>query len=174
MDFSKYIEKGYSGLVNLGNTCFLNACIQALNHTYELHDCFHKHSVKKNIKENDDAEILKQWVELTDVMLKANSIISPNKFVHNVHRISMLKNKELFTGFTQNDMPEFLLFIIECFHNGISRETSIKIKIFTTLSNGALNEAATNLNVPISLALLESVFKLIISASFSNLVVCKF
>jgi ubiquitin C-terminal hydrolase len=128
MDFSKYIEKGYSGLVNLGNTCFLNACIQALNHTYELHDCFHKHSVKKNIKENDDAEILKQWVELTDVMLKANSIISPNKFVHNVHRISMLKNKELFTGFTQNDMPEFLLFIIECFHNGISRETSIKIK----------------------------------------------
>ena len=36
MDLTKYKDKGRIGLENLGNTCFLNACMQVLNNTYEL------------------------------------------------------------------------------------------------------------------------------------------
>jgi ubiquitin C-terminal hydrolase len=36
MDLSKYKDKGKVGLENLGNTCFLNACMQVLSNTYEL------------------------------------------------------------------------------------------------------------------------------------------
>jgi ubiquitin carboxyl-terminal hydrolase 8 len=134
MDFSKYNDKGHTGLVNLGNTCFLNACLQALNHTYELNEVLDsifvsnpKHNKRIIIKDLIDSEILIEWNDLRTVMWSQNGVVSPNKFVFNVQKIARNKNKEIFTGWSQNDMPEFLLFIIECIHNSISRSVNIRI-----------------------------------------------
>ena len=33
----------------------------------------------------------------------------------------------IFGGFSQNDMPEFLGFIIDCFHTAITREVDMSI-----------------------------------------------
>ena len=124
----KYKNKGYTGLVNLGNTCFLNSCIQVLNHTYELVEIFNN---KKNLSimkhSLPDSIIIKEWMELHNVMWENNGVVSPNKFVFNVHKLAKEKKRDIFTGWAQNDMSEFLLFIIECMHNSISRGIKLKI-----------------------------------------------
>lgn len=121
---TKYSGKGYTGLANLGNTCFLNSCLQVLNHTYELNNVFDS---KMKIKDIPDAAILNEWNELRNLIWTNNGIISPNKFVYGVHKLATEQNKDIFTGWAQNDMTEFLFFMINCMHNSISRKISMKI-----------------------------------------------
>lgn len=128
IDINKYKNKGYTGMVNLGNTCFLNSCIQVINHTYELVELFNDKKIVLLMKQNiPDYNIIKEWEELREIMWSNNGIISPNKFVFNIHKLAKEKKRDLFTGWAQNDMSEFLLFIIECMHNTISHSINIKI-----------------------------------------------
>ena len=127
MDLTKYNGKGYVGLVNLGNTCFLNSCLQVLNHTYELNEFFASKKYESHLKTVPDSSIIKEWVELQTVLWTNNGTVSPNKFVYHVHKIAQEKGREIFTGWAQNDMPEFLLFMIECMHNALSRPINMRI-----------------------------------------------
>jgi len=128
MDLSKYKDKGRVGLENLGNTCFLNSCMQVLNNTYELNHFLDSNKYERVLKKNiPDSNILIEWNDLRQVMWSGNGIVTPSKFVHNIHDIAKIKNKDIFTGWVQNDMPEFLLFFIECIHNSISRGVNIRI-----------------------------------------------
>jgi len=128
MNLLKYVNQYNTGLVNLGNTCFLNSCVQILNHTFELIELLESKQTENNLKVISDANIIKEWYDLRKVMWNNNGTVSPNKFVYNVQQLAKEKNRELFTGWAQNDMPEFLLFIVDCIHNSISRKINMRIK----------------------------------------------
>lgn len=114
-------NKGLTGLVNLGNTCFLNSCIQILNNTDELFHLLNNIYKQEKIKDVPESKVITEWIELRTMMWSNNGIVSPNKFVHNIHELANIKNIEIFTGWAQNDMTEFLLFIIDCMHCAISQ-----------------------------------------------------
>ena len=48
-------------------------------------------------------------------------------FFGSLQRVAAIKNKQIFTGFAQNDLPEFLGFLINCFHTALSREVIMNI-----------------------------------------------
>ena len=124
-------EKGLSGLMNLGNTCFLNSCMQALSHTHELTTFLQSTSYEKWLKNKDDENdivLIEEWNDLRKTIWSQNGIISPKRFVHHVQKVAKKTNRELFTGFAQNDLPEFLLFLIENMHNNVCRKVTMNIR----------------------------------------------
>lgn len=127
LDAKAYADKGLTGLANLGNTCFMNTAIQCLSHTYELSHFLETVDYKALLTKRPEALIIVEWDDLRQLMWKENCIISPGGFLNNVQKLAKLKDKEIFTGFAQNDLPEFLMFLIDCFHSAIQREVIIKI-----------------------------------------------
>ena len=128
--FTQYNDKGITGLANLGNTCFINACIQCLSHTYELNDFLSKGEgeYKKHLNNKPESVLLVEWDDLRKMMWSQNCVISPGRFINTVQRIAKITNRDLFTGWSQNDLPEFLLFLFDSFHNALTREVIMDIK----------------------------------------------
>jgi ubiquitin carboxyl-terminal hydrolase 8 len=127
MNIENYKNKGLSGLANLGNTCFINSCIQVLSHTYELNYFLEQETYKKKLKHKYESALLVEWDNLRKIMWNDNCVISPGKFIKTIQKVAQLKGMDMFTGYSQNDLPEFLLFLIDCFHTSLSREIKMTI-----------------------------------------------
>lgn len=126
--FEKYANKGLSGICNLGNTCYLNTCLQALSHTYELSEFLDKATYVARLRNIPSKLVLLNWDHLRKMLWSSNCVVTPNRFVEVIQKVAHFKKKELFTGWAQNDMPEFLGFVLECFHESIQREVEIMIR----------------------------------------------
>jgi len=143
MNYEKYANKGLTGLANLGNTCFINSCMQILSHTYEINDFLDKDegAYKKKLKNKYESALIIEWDNLRSLMWQNNCTVSPGKFIKTIQKLAQIKEMELFTGYAQNDLPEFLLFVIDCFHISLSREVNMSIngEIVTTTDKMAVD-----------------------------------
>jgi ubiquitin carboxyl-terminal hydrolase 8 len=102
--------------------------MQVLSHTYELNEFMNMETYKSRLNNKIDSALLVEWDELRKILWNENCIVSPFKFVKTVQKIAKLKDRDLFTGFSQNDLPEFLIFVVDCFHNAITREVNMTIQ----------------------------------------------
>jgi ubiquitin C-terminal hydrolase len=128
LELNKTKGDGLTGLANLGNTCFMNTTLQCLSHSYLFSSFLESGKHKNKIKKKPESLIIMEWDKLREMMWSENCIISPGGFFTAVQKVSKIKDKSLFTGFAQNDLPEFLTFIIDCFHNSIMREVNMNIR----------------------------------------------
>ena len=125
--FSKYKGKGITGLTNVGNSCYMNSCLQCLSHTYELNMFLDNTEYKDKLNDSDGALILVEWDNLRTMMWSQNCTVSPYGFVNALQKVAAINKQQMFTGHQQNDLQEFLMFLLERFHKAISRHVDMKV-----------------------------------------------
>ena len=135
-------QKGLSGLQNLGNTCFLNSAMQCFSHTYELNQLLDSTDIVQKINNKTESVLLKEWNELRKLLWSKNCIITPGGFVHNIQQVAIKLDNDNFAGWAQNDLPEFIYFMMNGFHTALSREVDIHISGNTQNSRDRLAKIA--------------------------------
>lgn len=107
-------------LNNIGNTCFINSILQCLMNINALNDL--------NIVDSEINEsiLTKEYFELRELMTHKEYIITPTRFVEFIYRLTEIKKLDI-KRFQQNDVTEFLTFLIDCFHLATAKEISITV-----------------------------------------------
>tara|TARA_E500000178_G_scaffold327916_1_gene357422 strand:- start:867 stop:1727 length:861 start_codon:yes stop_codon:yes gene_type:complete len=104
-----YDKGGISGLVNLGNTCFMNTTIQCMGHN----ERFRKFIINTDFHEKDQ-KLCYQFKRLLKGLWENNCIVNPVSFFKTIKTIAKKEKFNInFTGFAQNDIHEFINFILE-------------------------------------------------------------
>jgi len=111
------------GLLNSGNTCFLNTAIQILARTKLLIDFLDKGISHANMQISDTV-LLHEFNALRQSMA-LGPIVDPQRFIKAVKLVANYKHIDM-NPTEQNDVAEFMLFLLDCFHNALRRGVTIK------------------------------------------------
>lgn len=114
---------GRVGLYNLGNTCFMNAVLQCLCHTQPLVDYCIRDTFKSelNYRSPTGGQLIKAFAGLIRTLWRdcQNNAVSPDFL-----KTELQKYAPQFSGCSQQDAQELLMYLLQGLHDDINRVKS--------------------------------------------------
>jgi len=115
------VDIGFTGLNNLGNTCYLNSVVQALANAYELKEYFLGKHFEADINRTNPlgmgGKVAESFYEVVEALWSGNSPSFSPKCLRKV-----IGTKEArFNDYMQHDAQEFMAFLLDILHEDLNR-----------------------------------------------------
>lgn len=112
---------GLVGLINLGNTCFMNTGLQCLSNVPELTEYFLKGYYLPHINKTNPIGSQGKLVEAYSQLVKKIWYGSKTAFPPHKFKNAISKFQSMFSGFAQHDTHEFLGFLLDGLHEDLNK-----------------------------------------------------
>ena len=140
----------HKGLINLGQTCYINVVLHILASLYEIEDII---NVRKTVLLNQDKnsklmEVLlitmKNIRDITESNGQMDTLYNPSMFVKMFYIYSKELGNDNFYPNMQGDSNELLLFLIDVLHKSIKRKIRFNIEGVIKTEQDAIKKRCLN------------------------------